>query len=86
MKFLPETFLGGGLQAAEGTTDDHGMARMSVADSAQRGISPGFYRIKITKAGEAIPAKFNTDTRLGQEVAGDAAGLSHGVATVDLTY
>ncbi len=86
VKLIPEKFLGGGLQAAEGTTDDQGMARMSVAGSAQRGMSPGFYRIEITKAGEAIPSKFNTDTRLGQEVAEDAAGLSHGIATVDLTY
>ncbi len=86
VKFIPENFLGGGLHAAEGTTDDRGMARMSVAGSAQRGISPGFYRIEITKAGEAIPSKYNTSTSLGQEVASDAAGLSHGVATVELKY
>ena len=85
VKFVPESFLGGGLQASEGTTDDHGMARLSVPGSAQRGTSPGFYRVEITKAGE-IPAKYNTNTCLGQEVASDAAGLSHGVATVDLNY
>jgi hypothetical protein len=86
VKFVPESFLGGGLKAAEGTTDEHGMARMSIAGSTQRGISPGFYRVEITKDGEALPSHYNTQTRLGQEVANDAAGLNNGLATVDLDY
>ncbi len=86
VKFIPEKFLGDNLKTAEGTTDDHGMARISVSGSTQRGISPGFYRVEISKDGEAIPAEYNTETRLGQEVANDAAGLNNGVATFDLTY
>jgi hypothetical protein len=77
---------GGNMQAAEGTTDDHGLARMTVAGSSQRGISPGFYRVEISKAGEAIRSKYNTETCLGQEVASDAAGLNNGIAPVNLHY
>ena len=36
---------------------------------------PGFYRVEITKGNE-IPAKYNTETILGQEVAADVAGIS----------
>jgi hypothetical protein len=32
------------------------------------GLSPGFYRVEITKEGENIPAKYNTATTLGLEV------------------
>jgi hypothetical protein len=85
VKFVPEKFLGDQLKTAEGTTDTYGMARMSSA-AGQRGICPGFYRVEITKNGESIPAKYNTETRLGQEVADDAAGLNNGVTKIDLTY
>jgi hypothetical protein len=86
VKLIPEKFLGGDLKPAEGTTNDRGMASMSIAGSTQRGISPGFYRVEITGAAEAIPPKYNSETCLGQEVANDAAGLSNGVATFDLDY
>ena len=33
-----------------------------------QGVPPGFYRVEITKAGEQIPAKYNTATTLGGEV------------------
>jgi hypothetical protein len=86
VKFIPEKFLGGDLKPAEGTTDEHGIARMSIAGSTQRGISPGFYRVEISGAGEAIPSRYNSETCLGQEVAHDAAGLNNGVAAFDLNY
>jgi hypothetical protein len=86
VKLVPEPFLGDNFETAEGTTDEHGMARMRVAASSQRGISPGFYRVEVTKAKEAIPSKYNTETSLGQEVANDAAGLNNGVATFNLNY
>ena len=86
VKFIPESFLGGELKPAEGTTDASGMARMSIPASGQRGICPGFYRLEITKSGEAIPSKYNTQTQLGQEIATDAAGLNNGVVTFNLSY
>ena len=39
------------------------------ADPTVQGLSPGFYRVEITKDGENIPAKYNTETTLGAEVA-----------------
>jgi hypothetical protein len=86
VKFLPEKFLGGDLKASEGITNDSGYTRLAVPKSAQRGICPGFYRIEITKGGETIPPRYNTESQLGQEIAVDAAGLNNGVATIDLRY
>jgi len=79
VKFVPEDFLGPGLPAGTGTTDRTGMAlilqpKQGEGDTAP-GMSPGFYRVEITK-GTEIPAKYNTETILGQEVAADVAGIS----------
>jgi hypothetical protein len=43
------------------------------------GVAPGLYRVEITKDGEDIPAKYNTDTVFGQEVAMDAKGIQEGI-------
>jgi hypothetical protein len=72
--FVPEPFLGGALQNGSGTASKAGYASISrpyEADIKVRGLSPGFYRVEITKDGEAIPAKYNTQTTLGAEVSGE---------------
>jgi hypothetical protein len=87
VKFVPEPFLGSGMKTYEGTTDDNGVAMLFVAGSSDRGVSPGFYRVEISKTGESIPAKYNTETQLGQEVANDAAGIVSGaMLRIDLKY
>jgi hypothetical protein len=87
VRFVPEKFLGGEIKTYEGTTDEHGGAPIFVAGTAVRGITPGFYRIEITKSGEPIPAKYNTETQLGQEVANDAARIVGGaILGIDLKY
>jgi hypothetical protein len=88
VKFVPEKFLGGDLKTAEGITDTHGVARLATSGSggSVRGVCPGFYRVEVTKNGETIPAKYNTETQLGQEVAQGAARLANGVAEFDLKY
>jgi hypothetical protein len=78
--FEPEPFLGDDIQTAEGETSPVGSTIISVpkanrptADTPP-GVQLGFYRVRISKevAGkEAIPAKYNTETTLGQEVAPD---------------
>jgi hypothetical protein len=82
VKFVPEGILGPGLTAGTGTTDKSGSALVSQpsrgGDDPANGMSPGFYRVEITKGNE-IPAKYNSATTLGQEVASDAPGLSSGV-------
>jgi hypothetical protein len=49
------------------------------------GIPPGIYRVEITKDGEEIPAKYNTETTLGQEVSLDNMDMQSGVK-FDLKY
>lgn len=82
VKFVPEKFLGENVKEAVGKTDQNGVAMISVPTSGRTdppGVAPGLYRVEITKAGENIPAKYNTDTTLGQEVALDAAGIREGI-------
>jgi len=86
--FVPEKFLGGGLQSGSGTTSAAGSARISApyaADPAIQGLSPGFYRVEITKEGENIPAKYNTETTLGAEVANGSESQQTGLK-FDLQY
>ena len=76
VKLVPEKFLGLGDDPkwiATGTTGKIGGVSLSVPTSGQRtdpaGVPPGFYRIEITKPGLDIPAKYNTETVLGVEIA-----------------
>ncbi len=85
--FVPEEFLGGDVPQATGTTDEGGGATLSTVGAAvegAEGVAPGFYRVEITKDNE-IPAKYNEDTILGQEVALDAPGIQEGIE-FDLQY
>ncbi len=89
VKFVPEKFLGENLPEASGKTDQSGVAMISIPTGGDRkvppGVAPGLYRVEITKASEKIPAKYNTETTLGQEVALDAAGIREGIK-FDLKY
>jgi len=82
VRFVPERFLGKAFQAATGTTDEHGIAVVSIpltGPDDPPGIAPGFYRVEISKTKngkETIAAQYNTKTVLGQEIAMDAAGLA----------
>ena len=87
VQFVPEKFLGGALTTAAGTTDSLGTAMIagSGGEPSLRGVSPGFYRVEITKVGEKIPAQYNTATTLGEEVARDAENSEREVR-FDLGY
>jgi hypothetical protein len=85
VKFVPEEFLGKILKVATGKTDANGVTMIAAQEAGPPGVAPGFYRIEISKAGEDIPAKYNTETVLGQEVAMDAKGIQEGI-TLDLKY
>jgi hypothetical protein len=78
VNFVPEEFLGSGLPTGTGTTDAHGIAVISQPSQGggdtSRGMSPGLYRVEITK-GEEIPVKYNKSTIFGQEVATDVPGI-----------
>jgi hypothetical protein len=80
VKFVPETFLGDDIKAASGKTNKSGRAMLSVATADRadlRGVAFGLYRVEITKAGVNIPAKYNTETTLGQEVALDSPNIQN---------
>jgi hypothetical protein len=86
--FKPEAFLGSGLPVCSGTTDRMGYARISAptAPGDAPGTPPGFYRVEITKPGENIPAKYNTDTSLGEEISGDNEAIVGDGIHFDLKY
>ncbi len=73
VKFVPEDFLGKEFITAAGTTDKDGLAMMSIpfGPNDPKGVAPGFYSVEITKPGEDIPAKYNTQTIYGLEIAPD---------------
>jgi hypothetical protein len=86
VKMIPEKFLGANVIAGEGVTNKSGVVMPSVptkrADEIP-GISLGFYRLQITKDGENIPAKYNTESTLCVLVAG---GQGAGAAEIHLVY
>jgi hypothetical protein len=85
VRFVPEKFLGDGLQTGFGITSPHGVVLVKTHDGEKEifGLSPGMYRVEITKAGESIPAKYNTATTLGVFV--DTQGIGSG-PIFDLDY
>jgi hypothetical protein len=84
--FEPEQFLGSDIKAANATTNSAGRGGASIppADgenpaTALPGMQIGFYRIRVSKivgGKETIPAKYNTQTTLGQEVAYDVPEIA----------
>ena len=83
--FEPEEFLGADVKEGKGTTDANGMCSVAVGETTPW-MAPGFYRVKVTKNGENIPAKYNTETTLGQEVAIDNPAFRSGTVVFNLQY
>lgn len=72
--FEPEEFLGSGFKECRGATDEWGRAMVTGADANYPGVYVGAYRIRIFKAvggQETLPARYNTESELGVEVADD---------------
>ncbi len=85
VKLVPEKFLSEYLTVVpQGKTNQTGMAMISLPttpgpEGDPPGMGPGIYRVEITKDGEAIPAKYNTNTELGQEVSLDNIDMQMGI-------
>jgi len=73
----PESFLGNSALASSGVSNQFGEVDLSCG--RQSGVMLGLYRIEITSDSEKLPAKFNTATTLGQEVAPTAPNLRDGL-------
>jgi hypothetical protein len=80
VRFEPEAFLGDEIKAAVGITNPFGDAAPSIppqdrpAPNVPGGAHFGLYKVRISKienGKETIPARYNTDTTLGQEVSYD---------------
>ncbi len=80
VQFDPEEFLGGAIQPAVGTTALGGVATPKVPKEKRPtpdtppGVQAGIYKVRISKkvnGKELVPAKYNTQTILGQEVSKD---------------
>jgi len=88
VKLVPEKFLGDKMKAAKGRTNANGVAVLAMEDAQPGdppGVSPGFYRVEITKSGEDIPAKYNTKTILGLDPTPDNPLIRKGIR-FDLDY
>jgi hypothetical protein len=76
--FIPEAFLGSTFKQATGVTNESGKAAMAVKESNLFGVPAGLYRIEVSKKDasdrEMLPARYNAQTTLGQEVAPDLPG------------
>lgn len=90
--FEPERFLGDVIHPAMGETDAAGYTPMSMAEedmpheNVRSGVGPGLYLVRISKevnGKEMVPAKYNTETTLGIEVATRASYMP-GSARFDL--
>ncbi len=74
--FLPDPVFNDVLEAASGVTDESGFVSVSIAGSSFPGMRPGFYRVEVSKkigGREQIPARYNTQSELGEEVGPNAS-------------
>jgi hypothetical protein len=74
---VPEKFMGSAVKPASVVTDEAGTGMPRTEGADGQPIAPGYYRVQVSKTvqgRELIPAKYNAQTVLGQEVAPDAEG------------
>jgi hypothetical protein len=81
VKFIPEKFLGESMQSqvCTGKTGQDGYAAISAPVSGPEdvpGVPPGYFRVELTKSDGSIPAKYNTQTIFGDEVAPDVRRIT----------
>jgi hypothetical protein len=80
--FVPEACMGGAIKEATGKTDEAGRCDVFQIDGKSfRGLAAGLYKVRVTKEGVNLPARFNAETVLGREVFHNPR---RGEATIDL--
>ena len=89
----PESFLGAHVKPASGETNQFGDISPSVAredlpdPSLPGGVHFGLYRVRVTKSAggkETLPARYNAETTLGQEIAYDDPGMAKNDCRIEL--
>lgn len=70
----PEPYLGAAIEPAQGTTNERGIAMMTIPADAlpdslrnRKFLQCGTYKVRITHPQIDLPAKYNTETTLGYE-------------------
>ena len=76
VRFIPDPVLEGIVKPASGRTDTRGFVELRIEGNDLPGVQPGFYRVEVSKTDannrEIVPARYNVDSELGQEVGADA--------------
>jgi len=71
--FVPEKFMGPNIKPATGVTDELGFVFLKIDGEQVEGVHRGVYRVEVSKpdaaGNETIPARYNSETMLGQEIA-----------------
>jgi hypothetical protein len=85
VRLVPLEFLNETIQPASGVTDMGGTTTLK-ADGSQVGVHCGLYRVEISLkdsgGNEQVPAIYNAQSELGQEVSSDTPGLERGITYV----
>ena len=75
ISFVPDPCFADTLKRASGTTDDSGVAMLSIDPSHMpadahnmQGVQQGLFSVEITHPTVTIPPKYNVETQLGKEV------------------
>lgn len=89
--FDPEPFLGSDIHPARAETDAQGYARPAMAkehlpDPTLTGAALGLYTIRVTSKTNAglIPARYNRESELGEEVSEDSGPATGGMLVYQL--
>jgi hypothetical protein len=68
----PESFMGRNIKPARGVTNERGNAGIQIDGAAYPGCNLAVYRVRVSRKvndQETLPARYNTQTQLGLEVA-----------------
>jgi hypothetical protein len=88
VEFVPEAYLGENVKPARGQTDAEGLTDISVAQEdlpsslshlPVAGLTGGTYKVRVTHPRIKLPARYQGDSVLGEEVALDAVFNSSSV-------
>jgi hypothetical protein len=86
--FDPEPFLANAITPATGRSNGSGIAIPVCAGKDVPGITAGMFKVRVSlkdaAGSEQLPAKYNTDTELGQEISPGSEALRQGTVVFDL--
>ena len=69
VKLVPESFMGDVIELATGKSSGSGKVRLDIGGQPVPAVRIGMYRVEVTSPSAQIPARYNTQTTLGIEIA-----------------